>query len=298
MSVTALRTIAIATSEKDSTFHHQAVALGEIWREAGLVDQATPLFTGGSVDNAHLVAAGKADFGCMAANWLPLAATGKPPFNAPLAVRLLTPINTGPLFFVAAASSPLRSFADLAGKRVALGVENSGMVQHIHSLFRALDLRLDSVQPVYVNASEGGELLIAGKVDVVWEMPIPNIHFTKLAGRLPLRVLPFSADERRRIMDAVPYYADAIIPKGAFPGHDQDVVTPGVINVLAVHANAPDDRTYQLTRNVIAQAKVLAARNPLFLGLDKLLAEAPGRIIPVLEKAGAHQHKGAQRAFS
>lgn len=298
MSVTALRTVTIATSEQDSTFHHQAMALGEIWREEGLTDQATPLFTGGSVENAHLVADGKADFGCMAANWLPLAATGKPPFRAPLAVRLLTPINTGPLFFVAAASSPLRSFADLKGKRVALGVENSGMVQHIHSQFRALGLSLETVQPVYVNASEGGEMLIAGKVDAVWQMPIPNVHFTKLAKRLPLRVLPFSADERKRIMDAVPYYADAVIPKGAFPGHDQDVITPGVINILAVHANAPDDRIYQLTRAVISRAKDLAARNPLFLGLDKLLAEAPKRIIPVLEKAGAHQHKGAQRAFS
>ena len=298
MSVTALRTVTIATSEQDSTFHHQAMALGEIWREEGLTDQTTSLFTGGSVENAHLVADGKADFGCMAANWLPLAATGKPPFRAPLAVRLLTPINTGPLFFVAAAASPLRSFADLKGKRVALGVENSGMVQHIHSQFRALGLPLETVQPVYVNASEGGEMLIAGKVDAVWQMPIPNVHFTKLAKRLPLRVLPFSTDERKRIMDAVPYYADAVIPKGAFPGHDQDVITPGVINILAVHANAPDDRIYQLTLAVIAHAKNLAARNPLFLGLDKLLAEAPKRIIPVLEKAGAHQHKGAQRAFS
>jgi TRAP-type uncharacterized transport system substrate-binding protein len=98
-------------------------------------------------------------------------------------------------------------------------------------------------------------------------------------------------------MEAVPYYAEATIPKGAFPGHEQDVLTPGVINILAVHANVPDDRTEQLTRAVIAHAGDLAQRNPLFLGLEKLLAEAPNRIIPVLEKAGAKQHRGAQRAF-
>src|SRR3546814_5679848 len=100
--------------------------MGEIWREERLIEKATPLFTGGSVDNAHLVAAGEADFGCMAANWLPSAATGKKPFAKPLPVRLLTPINTGPLFFVAAAASGLRSFADIKGKRVALGIANSG----------------------------------------------------------------------------------------------------------------------------------------------------------------------------
>ena len=297
MSATALRSITIATSEENSTFHHQALAIGEIWRAAGLIAQAQPLFTGGSVENSHLVTAGKADFGCMAANWLPLAATGTAPFRAPLPLRLLTPINSGPLFFVAAAASPLRNLADLAGKRVALGIENSGMVQHIHSMFRALKLPLDTIQPVYVNASEGGEMLIAGQVDAVFQMPIPNVHFTKLAQRLPLRVLPFSSDERKRIMSAVPYYAEAVIAKGAFPGHDQDVTAPGVINILAVHANAPEEWVYQLTRAIITGAKDLAERNPLFGGLDQLLAAAPRRIIPVLEKAGASQHRGAQRAF-
>ena len=297
MSATALRSIIIATSEENSTFHHQALAIGEVWRAAGLIAGTTPLFTGGSVENAHLVSAGKADFGCMAANWLPLATTGSAPFRAPLPLRLLTPINSGPLFFVAAAASPLRSFADLAGKRVALGIENSGMVQHIHSMFRALNRPLESIQPVYVNASEGGEMLIAGQVDAVFQMPIPNLHFTKLAERLPLRVLPFSSEERQRIMAAVPYYGDAVIAKGAFPGHEQDVTTPGVINILAVHSNAPEEWVYQLTRAIITGAKDLAARNRLFGGLDQLLAAAPGRIIPVLEKAGATQHRGAQRAF-
>lgn len=297
MSDPTLPAVTIATSEPDSTFHHQALAIGEIWREQGLAGETKPLFTGGSVENAHLVASGDADFGCMAANWLPLAATGKPPFLRALPVRLLTPINTGPLFFVATAASGLRGFDDLKGKRVALGIENSGMVQHIHSQFRALDLPLSWIRPVYVNASEGGEMLIAGQVDAVFQMPIPNIHFTKLAQRAALRVLALSADQRRRVMAAVPYYAEATIPKGAFPGHEQDVLTPGVINILAVHANVADDRTYRLTQAVIARAGDLAKRNPLFLGLEKLLAEAPSRIIPVLDKAGARQHHGAQRAF-
>ena len=297
MSSSAPRAIVIGTSEQDSTFHHQALAIAEIWREAGLIGGVTPLFTGGSVENAHLVAAGKADFGCMAANWLPLAATGKPPFTAPLPVRLLTPINSGPLFFVAAASSSLRSFADLKGKRVALGIANSGMVQHIHTQFGALGLSLDSIEPVYVNASEGGRMLIDGKVDAVFQMPIPNHHFTALARAMPLRVLPFSDAERQKVLAAVPYYAEATIPQGAFPGHDRDVTTVGVINILGVNVNAPSDWVQALTRAVIDRAGDLAKRNPLFLGLDKLLATAPSRIIAVLDKAGAAQHPGAKAAF-
>jgi TRAP transporter TAXI family solute receptor len=290
--------VAIATSDVDSTFHRQAVALGEMWRDEGLVDSVNPLFTSGSVENAQLVAAHKADYAFMAANWLPLAATGAKPFSASLPVRLLTPINTGPLFFVASAESKLASFRDLKGMRVGLGHENSGMVQHIHTIFRALGLPLDWFQPVYVHTRPGHQMLLEGKIDAQWEPPIPNVQFAELNAQMPLKVLSFSPEERRIIIDKVPYYAEATIPKGAVRGHDRDSTEVAVINVLAVHADAADETVYRRTRAIIGHADALARRNALYRGLDRLLEESERRIIAVLAKAGAAQHPGAARAFA
>lgn len=289
--------VAIATSEADSTFHRQAVALGEMWEADGLVDSATTLFTSGSVENAHLVADRQADYAFMAANWLPLGCTGKPPFKAALPIVLMTPINTGPLFFVARGDSQLASFADLKGKRVALGHENSGMVQHIHTIFGALGLSLDWLRPVYCHVGPGNEMLLKGDIDAQWLPPIPNVQFGELSAKTSLKALSFSENERRRVLDRVPYYAEAIIPKEAFPGQGRDTTEIAVVNVLAVHPKQEEETVYRRTKAIIVHADDLARRNPLYRGLDRLLKDASRRIVPVLDKAGAPQHPGAARAF-
>lgn len=289
--------VAIATSDVDSTFHRQAVALGEMWKDNGLVDAVEPLFTSGSVENAQLVAARKATYAFMAANWLPLAATGKGPFKEPLPVSLLTTINTGPLFFCSRADSKLSSFDDLKGKRVGLGHENSGMVQHIHTIFAALGIPLNWIEPVYCHTRPGNQMLIEGKIDAQWQPPIPNIQFDDLNRQVPLKVLSFSSEQRMRILEKVPYYAEVSIPKDAIRGIEHDTTEIAVVNILAVHAEDDEETVFRRTRAIIAHADDLARRNPLYRGLDRLLVDSGKRIIPVLSKAGAPQHPGAARAF-
>ena len=289
--------VLVATSEADSTFHRQAVALGEMWKDAGLVDAVEPLFTSGSVENAHLVSEHKATCGFMAANWLPLAATGKPPFKAALPVRLMTPINTGPLFFVTRADSKLESFDDLRGKRVAIGHENSGMVQHIHTIFGALGLPLDTIEPVYCNIGPGHKMLLAGEVDAQWQPPIPNIQFDEINRQTALKVLSFSPSQRKTVLDKVPYYAETVIPRGVIRGHDRDSTELAVVNILTVHADDDEETVFRRTHAIITHANDLSRRNALYRGLERLLQESGKRIIPVLDKAGAPQHPGAARAY-
>lgn len=289
--------ISIATSDVDSTFHRQAVALGEMWKENGLVDAVESLFTSGSVENAQLVATRKATYAFMAANWLPLAAAGKGPFHQPLPVALLTTINTGPLFFSARADSQLSSFDDLKGKRVGLGHENSGMVQHIHTIFRALGIPLNWFEPVYCHTRPGNQMLLDGSIDAQWQPPIPNIQFSELNRQVPLKVLSFSEAQRRTILDNVPYYAEVTIPKDAIRGLEREVTEIAVVNVLAVHAEDDEETVFRRTRAILTHADDLARRNALYRGLDRLLVDTGRRIIPVLTKAGAPQHPGSVRAF-
>ena len=203
-----MSTVRIATSEFDSTFHRQAVAIGEIWREQGLADEVKVLATTGSVHNSEMLGRNETDYGCMAANWLPLAATGKPPFKQALPVMLATPINSGAMFFAARHDSKLRSFSDMKGKKVALGLTNSGMVQHWEGILRALGLTNSQFEPVYVGAAEAARLLADGTVEAAWQPPIPNIAFNGLIEKTALRVLAFTREELRKVLDAVPYYVE------------------------------------------------------------------------------------------
>jgi TRAP-type uncharacterized transport system substrate-binding protein len=106
-----------------------------------------------------------------------------------------------------------------------------------------------------------------------------------------------SAEERRRILDKVPFYSECVVPQGAFRGHDRDSLEIAVTNVLAMHANESEDVVFRLTSAIIAHRDELMRRNALFRGLDRLLASAHDNLIPALERAGASLHRGAQRAF-
>jgi TRAP transporter TAXI family solute receptor len=290
-------TVALATSDLESPYHVEGLVLGELWKETKAADDVMLLFTSGSFENVRLIARHRAECGFMSANSLARAAMGALPFDRPQPLTMIAPINIGPLFFVAPASSNLSSFADLKGKRVGVGHQYSGMLQHLRTIFEALDIPFESIQPVYVHSNEGNRMLLEGDIHVQFEPPIPNPHFDALARQMPVKILSPSEDERRTIVDRIPLYGEVVVPEGAFPGHDRNSTEIAVINVLAVHVQEREELVFQLARSIIEGARNLARRNALFYGLDDLVKSAGRRLIPMLDLLGAPLHPGAVRAF-
>jgi hypothetical protein len=256
-----------------------------------------PLFTSGSFENARLIARHRAECGFMSSNWLARAAMGAPPFEKPLPLMMMAPVNIGPLFFVAPADSSMCSWSDMKGKRIGVGHRHSGMFQHMLGIFEALDLPLSAIRPVHVHSNEGNRLLLDGEIDAQFQPPIPNPNFDSLAGQMPLKILTPSAEERRIVLDRMPLYGEVVIPEGAFPGHDRDSTEIAVINIIAVHGLEREDMVFRLTRSIIEGADDLARRNALFGGLDALLKFAGHKLIPMLELLGAPLHPGSAHAF-
>ncbi len=107
----------IATAEEGGTFWTQGLALKSVLeREPLLAPIEIAASPGASIETAEGIAAGGADFGFMAANWIPRALAGEAPFARPLDLRIVAPMNTGPLFFIARADRQYRSVRDLAGQ--------------------------------------------------------------------------------------------------------------------------------------------------------------------------------------
>ena len=126
---------------------------------------------------------------------------------------MAAPMNAGPLFFIVRAETPIRSFADLRGRRIALGPRTSGMVQHAHVIFGALGASLADVVPVYLDFASGAQALAAGEVDAQFQCPIPNKVMTELAARVALRVVGYAPAELERVLAAVPYYRRTVMRK-------------------------------------------------------------------------------------
>lgn len=291
-------TLVIATAEQGNTFHTQGLALAALLRERGYGEDLRVATSTGSVANAELIGTGAAQFGFMAANWAPLAVAGRAPFKASIDLAMVSPVNTGPMFFVAQRSSPIRTFSDLRGRRVAIGYKDSGMARHITTMFETLGWTLDDIEPLFLSQADGGIALAEGKVDAQFQPPLPNTHFTDLLGRAELKVVPFAAAELETILAKTPIYGRATIRAGAFPGHDRDVATFGVQNVLVSSTRVSDERVYAVARIFAADAQALAARDALYESLPSIIASAKTKGVSVLQPGGVALHAAARRAFS
>jgi TRAP transporter TAXI family solute receptor len=292
-----IMTIRIGTSERDGTFHSQGRALATVLQQARLGPVEVLESRSASVDNANRLEAGEIEFGFMASNWVGRAKRGEPPFGAPVDLRMAAPMNAGPLFFIARADAPIHAVGDLRGKRVAVGLRTSGMVQHVHAIFGAVSLSFSDFTPVYLDFAAGADALAAGEVDAQFQCPIPNQVMTDLAQRVDLRVLGFGPDQIEAVMRAVPDYRATMMRAGAIRGLDQDVAQVAVVNVLATHARVPEPVVCDVVGAVIKAADELGRINPLFAGLPDLFAPPRQQGRAALEFGGVALHAGALRAY-
>jgi TRAP transporter TAXI family solute receptor len=291
-------TIRIGTSERDGTFHSQGRALATILARQPRLGPVEVLESkSASVDNAKRLQAGEIEFGFMASNWIGRAKRGEAPFVAPVDLRMAAPMNAGPLFFIARAGAPIRAVGDLRGRRVAVGMRTSGMVQHVHAILGALDLSFADFTPLYLDFAAGADALAAGEVDAQLQCPIPNQVMTDLAARVDLRVLPYGPGQIETVMRAVPDYRATVMRKDAIRGLDADVAQIAVVNVLATHARVPEPVACDVVSSVIKQAEELPRINPLFAGLQDLLAPLRLQGPSALEFGGVSLHAGALRAY-
>src|SRR5947209_11014375 len=123
--------IRIGTAERDGTFHSQGIALKAVLdQRAALAPVEVLESSAASIENANRLHAGEIELGFMASNWIGRAKNGEPPFVQPIDIRMVAPMNAGPLFFVTRADADIGTVADLRGCRVAVGMKTGGMAQH------------------------------------------------------------------------------------------------------------------------------------------------------------------------
>jgi TRAP transporter TAXI family solute receptor len=291
-------TIRIGTSERDGTFHSQGRALKDVLdRQASLGGVEVLTADTASVENANRLHAGEIEFGFMASNWIGRAKNGEAPFRNPIDIRMAAPMNAGPLFFIVRKDSPVQSLADLHGLRIAVGPEKSGMVQHVHTIFRVLGLTFTDFTPVYLDFAAGAEALKRGEVDIQFQCPIPNKVMTALSESADVRVLPYAPGQLELILSEVPFYRRTVMRKGAFRGLDADVPQVAVINILATHAKIPEAVVHDAVSAIVANAAELGRLNPLFAGLGELFQPLGTEGASALEFGGVSLHPGAARAY-
>jgi TRAP transporter TAXI family solute receptor len=290
--------VRIGTAEADGTFYTQGGAIAELFnRRRPEGERCVVQASAASIDNANRLDRGELEFGFMASNWIGRAKDGTQPFTKRIALRMVAPANAGPIFFVTLAGSHIRTINDFRGKRIVLGVEGSGMVQHAHTIFTALDLSFDTFTPVYLGYSEAADALVAEAVDALFLPPIPNRMMTQLSERVDVRVVGYAPGQIDAILSKGTYYRPVTIEKGAFRGVLDDVPQIAVVNVLVTHERIAEPLVYDMARTVADSLDKLPVMNALFVGLKDLFVPLRSQGAPAFEFGGVPLHPGATRGY-
>jgi TRAP transporter TAXI family solute receptor len=185
----------------------------------------TAAASGGGIENMRRMAGGDFDMSWSQVNVMHDAWNGagifegQKPFRD---MRNLMFMGDQTVCVIAPAKSDIRTFGDLAGKKVSVGTPGSIAVSVAKDMFRALGI-LDTVKLVYLSPDAGGQQLKDGHVDAALApgSPLPS-SWVELARSTPIRLVEPTKAEAEKIGHGMTYmYLQDIAPNTA-PGENAD----------------------------------------------------------------------------
>jgi len=249
---------------------------------------ATASVGGGGASNARKVGTGEAAFSLTTANIAYYATKGEQMFTESYpAIRAWGTLHKLYVDFLVKANSNIKSFADLKGKKIAIGEPGSGDAVAAEDVLKAAGL-LDLVIKVQVGDPQNMDLLKLGQVDaIIHHTSSPNPNFYAFSTTTPIRALDMPKDVIDRLVD-LGYFDAGVIKGGTYEGHDEDANVVVLPVLLIVNEDIPKEIVYEMTTVTWTHFDEVMEVAPYLrkdVDLDNIL-----RGIPIPLHPGAYQY--------
>ncbi len=176
--------------------------------------------------------------------------------------------------FVTKRNSGIRSFADLNGKRVAVGPAGAGFETFLGPLMSAHGVKYtvneSSFTPVNADYTTAVQLLGDGEIDAAFmggAIPMPAI--TQATSTMDLFFIPFDPATIDQLVADYPFFQPAKIPAknangdATYTGLEQDFPAINVGSMqLITHASVNEELIYQLTKRIWEHRADIVKQHP------------------------------------
>ncbi|WP_189196392.1 TAXI family TRAP transporter solute-binding subunit [Micromonospora fulviviridis] len=246
--------IRIATGSPTAVYHAFGQSLAALLNRELPGVRASVVVTAASAQNVRLVGSGEAELGFTQADVLPPHAPEHP------TVLAVARVYDDLLHLVTTAGGPVRTLADLRGRRVSVGADGSGTEVTATRLLTVAQLGGTVVQE-HLGLDDSVAALRAGRIDAFFfsgGLPVRGV--AELAGRTSVRMVDLGewTEPLRRGYGQV--YVTRDIPRSVY-GADP-VSTVANPNYLIVRADLPTELVREVTRLLMERREELAAAHP------------------------------------
>lgn len=243
----------IATGGTAGTYYPLGGALAELLNQNIKGMNASAQSTGASVANVNMLKDGSVDIAFIQNDIAYYAANGKEMFkdNKVESIRGIAALYPETVQFVTTADKGIKSIADLKGKKVAVGASGSGAEANARQILGAYGLTYDDIDVQYLSFGEAADALKDGNVDVgVVVAGFPTAAIQDLAANKSAALVNIDAEHADKLMKQYPYFTKITVPKGTYPGQEEDVSTVAVKCVIATTDKLSDDLGEQIVKAI------------------------------------------------
>ncbi|MBU1180588.1 MAG: TAXI family TRAP transporter solute-binding subunit [Proteobacteria bacterium] len=254
--------LVLSTGGTAGTYYPFGGAMARIWNTKIPGMNVTAQTTGASAENIRLINKKEAELALVQSDTLDFAFNAKEAFKEPIksmsAIAVLYPEI---IQVVTRADSPIKSIADLKGKKVGVGAPGSGTEANFRQLMDIYGLAKGDVNSQYLSFSESAEAFKDRHIDAfIVTAGIPNAAIMDIGTQHEIRIINIPADMTSKLTGKYPFLAAAKVPAGTYKNLTQDVATVAVNAVLIVSNDLSADVVYNMTKALFdSQAELASA---------------------------------------
>jgi TRAP transporter TAXI family solute receptor len=166
-------------------------------------------------------------------------------------LRAIVFLNASDQYLVVSAKSPIKSFADVKGKRIGIGGPGSTVATSALLFLEYSGVTKNDFKPYYYTYRESVEGIQDGSLDggfVGGGYPIAI--YTELALKHDIRIVPIDEKVLKKVTADHPYYYGTIVKAKSYKGLEQDTLIYGFTTALWTSSSVNTDFVYRVLKNL------------------------------------------------
>ncbi len=155
------------------------------------------------------------------------------------------------LYLAVPANSPIKTWADVKGKRIGVGGPGSSVANTGFLILQQYGVKKEDFKPFYFVYKETIEGIQDGSLDggfLAGGNPMPS--YLELSTRNNVRIIPVDEKIAQKIIAEQPGYYTGIVKAKSYKGLDQDTRILGWTGSIWTHSGVSDDLVYKFIKNL------------------------------------------------
>jgi TRAP transporter TAXI family solute receptor len=253
--------LVLATGGTAGTYYPFGGALAKIWNSKIKDMNVTAQTSGASGENVRLINKKEVELALVQSDTLDFAFNATEAFKEPLkGMSTIAVLYPEIIQVVVAAAGPIKSIADLKGKKVGVGAPGSGTEANFRQLLDAYGMKKEDVNVQFLSFSESAEAYKDKHIDAfIVTAGIPNAGIMDVSTQNEIRILDIPADVAAKLTQKYPFLAAVKVPANTYKGQTAEVSTVAVNAVLIAGNSLKEEMVYNLTKALFENQAELAS---------------------------------------